>query len=84
MLPSPLLMRPQLWPSHSAPLGLHPGLAAIPSSIPLPTPRTVRQPGSAADHPHTTPHSHSLLWKLKLLASLRGAGLQDHSGERQC
>lgn len=54
VLLSLLLMRPQLWPSHSAPLAPHPpGLAAVPSlSIPLLTPRTVRQPCSAADHPH--------------------------------
>lgn len=84
MLPSPPLMRPQLWPSHSAPLALRPGLAAVPSpSIPLPSPRTVRQPGSAADHPHTAAHSRSPLWKLKPLASLRGAGLRDRSGERR-
>ena len=40
MLRSRLLMHPQLWPSHSAPLAPHPpGLAAIPSpSSPAPPP----------------------------------------------
>lgn len=53
MLLSPPLMRPQLWPSHSAPLAPHPpGLAAVPS--PPPTPPHA----PAVSHaPPTTPQS---------------------------
>lgn len=58
VLLSPRLMRPQLWPSHSAPLALHPSLAAIPSaSIPPPAaPRCRRAPTpDATAHSHTPP-----------------------------
>lgn len=55
----PPLMRPQLWPSHSVPLAPHPpGLAAVPSPHPHPTPRTGRQL-CTADHPHSL-HGPSL------------------------
>lgn len=59
VLLSPRLMRPQLWPSHSAPLALHPGLAAGPSLPIPPTPRAVHQPRSAASTPRSTAHGRS-------------------------
>lgn len=59
MLLFPPLMRPQLWPSHSVPLAPHPpGLAAVPSPHPHPTPPTGRQL-CTADHPHSL-HGPSL------------------------
>lgn len=87
VLLSPLLMRPQLWPAHSAPLAPHPpGLAAVPSPSIHPPPHA---PSVSRALLPTTPtltmHSRSLGSSSGSRWRGRGElGWEGQSGGTQC
>lgn len=87
VLLSPLLMRPQLWPAHSAPLAPHPpGLAAVPPpSIPPPPHAPSVSRALLPTTPTLTTHSRSLGSSSGSRWHGRGElGWEGQSGGTQC